>query len=209
MPGDDGKGALTVSDTYLSWYREGRMDESECRSVTDRLAESGLTIEHPVLGCGILLDVAGEQVKLPPERVLELLGMAVGPLTLQFWLSADTDVVCQVRYVAPDTQILTFVLDGLTPSERKQAEDAVERLIQLELATTVALLVDPGGYADDEDCDALVLYGRAPKGPYPLRGQIRTPHLSTLTHTLAGAQVTDLGNGLTDIHWPHHPHHTP
>ncbi|MFE4960522.1 hypothetical protein ACFRCW_42965 [Streptomyces sp. NPDC056653] len=67
-------------ETYLSWYREGRMDESEFRSVTDLLAESGLTVEPPTLGCGMLLDLVAEQVKLPPERILELVGLLVGPL---------------------------------------------------------------------------------------------------------------------------------
>ncbi len=46
-------------ETHLSWYREGRMDESEFRSVTSHLAQSGLTLEHPMLGCGMLLDVVG------------------------------------------------------------------------------------------------------------------------------------------------------
>jgi hypothetical protein len=61
-----------VLETYLSWYREGRMDGSEFRAVIDHLARSGLTVEHPMLGCGMLLDVVGEQVKLPVERILDL-----------------------------------------------------------------------------------------------------------------------------------------
>ncbi|MYT69749.1 MULTISPECIES: hypothetical protein [unclassified Streptomyces] len=91
-------------ETYLSWYREDRMDESGFRAVTNHLARAGLAIEHPTLGCGMLLDVVGEQVQLPVDRILELVGLSAGPLCMQFWLSADTDVVCDVRYVAPDTQ---------------------------------------------------------------------------------------------------------
>ena len=134
--------------------------ESEFRSVTHHLAQSGLTVEHPKLGCGMLLDVAGEQVRLPVGRILELVGLSVGPLCLQLWLSADTGVVCHVRYVAPDTQVLTFVLGGLTDNEREQATDAVQQLIQRELNRTVALLVDLGGETADEDDDALVLLTR-------------------------------------------------
>ncbi|MET9478612.1 hypothetical protein [Streptomyces sp. NPDC002922] len=188
-------------ETYLSWYREGRMDESEFRSVTDLLAEFGMTVEHPTLGCGMLLDVVGEQVKLPPERVLELVGLSVGPLCMQFWLSADVDVVCDVRYVAPDTQILTFVLGGLTENEHGQAEDAIQRLIQRELDRTVALLVDLGGETAEEEDDALVLYGRLPTGPRPDRVQFRTDRLSAVPAVLAGAEVTDLGNGLSALRW--------
>ncbi|MFE7394065.1 hypothetical protein [Streptomyces sp. NPDC057582] len=190
-----------MSDTYLSWYRDGRMDESKFRSVTDFLAESGMTIEHPTLGCGMLLDVVGEQVKLPAKRILELVGLSIGPLNMQFWLSAHVDVVCEVWYVAPDTEILTFALDGLTRSEQKQVEDAIQRLIQRELDRTVALLVDLGGETADEDCDALVLYGRVPTGPYPDRVQFRTHRLSAVPNVLAGAEVTDLGNGLSDVRW--------
>ncbi|MFF3359127.1 hypothetical protein ACFYWN_42575 [Streptomyces sp. NPDC002917] len=190
-----------MSETYLSWYREGRMDESDFRSVTDLLAESGMTVEHPTLGCGMLLDVVGEQVKLPPERILELVGLSVGPLCVQFWLSADVDVVCDVRYVAPDTQILTFVLDGLTKDEHGQAEDAIQRLIQRELDRTVALLVDLGGETAEEDDDALVLYGQLPTGPRPDRVQFRTDRLSTVLDVLAGAEVTDLGNGQSAVRW--------
>ncbi|MFD5065511.1 hypothetical protein [Streptomyces sp. NPDC058394] len=188
-------------ETYLSWYREGRMDESEFRSVTDLLAEFGMTVEHPTLGCGMLLDVVGEQVKLPPERVLELVGLSVGPLCMQFWLSADADVVCDVRYVAPDTQILTFVLGGLTENEHGQAEDAIQRLIQRELDRTVALLVDLGGETAEEEDDTLVLYGRLPTGPRPDRVQFRTDRLSAVLAVLAGAEVTDLGNGLSALRW--------
>ncbi|EYT79805.1 hypothetical protein CF54_29210 [Streptomyces sp. Tu 6176] len=181
-------------ETYLSWYREGRMDESEFRSVTDHLARSGLTVEHPTLGCGMLLDVVGEQVKLPVGRMLELVGLSVGPLCMQFWLSADTDVVCDVRYVAPDIHVLTFVLGGLTENECEQATDAVQRLVQQELDRTVALLIDVGG-------DALVLYGRLPTGPRPDRVQFRTDRLSAVPAVLAGAEVTDLGNGLSAVRW--------
>lgn len=53
--------------TYLAWYRDGRMDEPAFRSVTGLLAECGMSVEHPALGCGMLLDVEGEQVKLPPR----------------------------------------------------------------------------------------------------------------------------------------------
>ncbi|MDQ0797670.1 hypothetical protein [Streptomyces sp. B1I3] len=188
-------------ETYLSWYREGRMDESEFRTVTDNLAQSGLTVEHPMLGCGMLLDVVGEQVKLPVGPILELVGLSVGPLCMQFWLSADTDVVCDVRYVAPDTQVLTFVLGGLTEIEREQATNAVQRLIQRELDRTVALLVDLGGETADEDDDALVLYGRLPMGPRPDRVHFRTDRLSIIPAVLAGAEVTDLGNGLSTVRW--------
>jgi hypothetical protein len=60
---------LTVIRTYLAWYRAGRMDEAEFRSVTDLLAESGMSLEHPTLGCGTLLDVAGDQVRMSCERI--------------------------------------------------------------------------------------------------------------------------------------------
>ncbi|MFE6894797.1 hypothetical protein [Streptomyces sp. NPDC057694] len=188
-------------ETYLSWYREGRMDGSEFRSVANHLAQSGLTLEHPTLGCGILLDVVGEQVKLPVGRVLELVGLSLGPLCMQFWLSADTDVVCNVRYVAPDTQVLTFMLGGLTENERDQATDAVQRLIQREMNSSVALLVDLGGETAEGDDDALVLYGRLPMGPRPDRVQFRTDRLSAVPTVLAGAEVTDLGNGLSTVRW--------
>ncbi|MGW4233191.1 hypothetical protein ACWEF9_28655 [Streptomyces sp. NPDC004980] len=188
-------------ETFLSWYREGRMDEAGFRSVTDFLAESGMTVEHPTLGCGMLLDVVGEQVKLPPERILELVGLSVGRLHMQFWLSADTDVVCDVRYVAPDTQILTFVLGGLTESEHEQAADAIQRLIRRELDRTVALLVDPGGETAEEDDDALVLCGRLPTGPRPDRVQFRTDRLGAVPDVLAGAEVRDLGDGLSIVRW--------
>ncbi|WP_327111433.1 hypothetical protein OG206_01785 [Streptomyces sp. NBC_01341] len=118
-----------------------------------------------------------------------------------FWLSADTDVVCDVRYVAPDTQVLTFVLDGLTENEREQATDAVQRLVQRELDRTVALLVDLGGETAGEDADALALYGRPPVGPRPDRVLFRNDRLIGVPAVLAGAEVTDLGNGPGSVRW--------
>ncbi|WP_420031470.1 hypothetical protein ACN2WE_00740 [Streptomyces sp. cg28] len=157
----------------------------------------------------MLLNVVGEQVELPVDRILELVGLSAGPLCMQFWLSADTDVVCDVRYVAPDTQILTFVLGGLTDNERDQATDAIQHLIQRELHSTVALLVDLGGETADEDDDALVLYGRLPVGPRPNQVQFRTDRLSGVPAVLAGAEVTNLGNGLTAVRWSRLPRSEP
>ncbi|MFE7712713.1 hypothetical protein ACFU6I_44910 [Streptomyces sp. NPDC057486] len=101
--------------------------------------------------------------------------------------------------MAPDTQILTFVLDGLTESEHGQAEDAIQRLIQRELDRTVALVVDLGGESAEEDDDALILYGWLPIGPRPDRVQFRTDRLSAVPDVLTGAEVTDLGNGLSAV----------
>ncbi|MEV5295389.1 hypothetical protein AB0K64_29700 [Streptomyces sp. NPDC053741] len=164
-----------AAKTYLAWYRDGRMDESALRSVTGLLAESGMSVEHPELGCGMLLDVEGEQVKLPSGRILELVGLSVAPLFMQLWLSADTDVVCHVRYVVPDIQILTFELSGLSQEECERAE---------------------------EDDDALVLYGRLPCGPPPDQVRLPTARLGAVPDdVLAGAEVTDLGNGLSAVSW--------
>ncbi|MFF4249077.1 hypothetical protein ACFYY2_32095 [Streptomyces sp. NPDC001822] len=191
-----------AAKTYLAWYRDGRMDESGFRSVTGLLAECGMSVEHPALGCGMLLDVEGEQVKLPPERILELVGLSVGPLFLQLWLSADTDVVCHVRYVVPGVQILTFELSGLSQKERERVEDAIERLVQRELEVTLALLVDVGGETAEEDDDALVLYGRLPSGPRPDQVRLPTDRLGSVPgDVLAGADVTDLSNGLSAVSW--------
>ncbi|MER7760649.1 hypothetical protein [Streptomyces sp. NPDC097619] len=190
-----------MSETHLSWYREGRLDASGFRAVTDHLARSGLALEHPQSGCGMLLDVTGEQVRWPAGRVLDLLGLSLGPLCVQFWLSADTDVVCAVRYVAPDAQVLTFTLDGLTESERQRAEAAVQRLVRWDADGTVALLVDEGGRTAEEDDDALVLYGRLPKGPRPDRVLFRTDRLGTVPAVLDGAEVTDHGDGLSTVRW--------
>jgi hypothetical protein len=124
----------------------------------------------------MLLDVTGEQVKLPVGRIPELVGLSAGPLCMQLWLSAGTDVVCSVRYVAPDTQVLTFVLGGLTENERKQAIDAVRRLIQWELGRTVALLVDPGGEtADEASCRACRIVQFVPRRCPSFCGRRRRP----------------------------------
>lgn len=82
-----------------------------------------------------------------------------------------------------------------------KVSNAVQRLIHRELDRTVALLVDLGGETADEDDDALVLYGRLPTGPRPDRVQFRTDRLSTIPAVLAGAEVTDLGNGLSALCW--------
>ncbi|MEU6241428.1 hypothetical protein [Streptomyces sp. NPDC047024] len=103
--------------------------------------------------------------------------------------------------MAPDTQVLTFVLGGLTENEREQATNAVQQLMQRELDRTVALLVDLGGETADDDDDALVLFGRLPMGPHPDRVQFRTDRLSDIPAVLAGAEVTDLGNGLSTVRW--------
>ncbi|MYT69750.1 MULTISPECIES: hypothetical protein [unclassified Streptomyces] len=89
----------------------------------------------------------------------------------------------------------------MTDNERDRATDAIQHMIQRELHKTVALLVDLGGETADEDDDALVLYGRLPVGPRPDQVQFRTDRLNDVPALLTGAEVTDLGNGLTAVRW--------
>ncbi|WP_148283078.1 MULTISPECIES: hypothetical protein [Kitasatospora] len=190
-----------MSDAYISWYRNGRTDAPGFITMTAALERLGLSLEHPALKTGILLNVDGEQVKMSPSCISELVGLAIASLDVQFWLAADIDVTCQFRYEPLGGEIQTYDLDGLTADQKRRVEDAIVQMALKGSGQTIGVIVDWSGRSAESDWDGFFLYDRIPGGPAPDRLLMRTTELANSPGLSEGGTVKDLDSGISEIRW--------
>lgn len=77
------------------------------------------------LDTAVLLDVGGEHVRLPVERVAELVGLSLGDLTVKWWFTPDDDLVCGIAYSGYGWEKHTYFLDALTAREADTVTDVL------------------------------------------------------------------------------------
>ena len=76
---------------------------------------SGISLIQPGTGSPVLLNVEGDQVRLPVDTVEELIGSALAEITLQWWFSSDTDLICCFSYEPAGWEKHHYFLDCLYP----------------------------------------------------------------------------------------------
>ncbi|MFD9410178.1 hypothetical protein ACFWBN_24645 [Streptomyces sp. NPDC059989] len=104
----------------------------------------------------ILLNVDGDQVALPPERVAELVGFAIGTLNVEWWFSDSVDLTCCFSYEPFGWEKQTYYLDGLTLQEVREVERALFEQMLASPADVIALIVDETGKTAEFDWDSLI-----------------------------------------------------
>ncbi|MFP8960854.1 hypothetical protein ACLIYP_09865 [Streptomyces nanhaiensis] len=147
-----------MSDAYIAWYRT-RTTESGFLALADEFQRSGISIRHPNLGTGILLNADGDQVRMSVERIAELVGLAVACLNVEWWLTADVDVTCRFTYEPLGGECQTYYLDGLSADEVACVEEVILRQVSRQPELTDALIVDRSGASAEVDWDEQVLGG--------------------------------------------------
>lgn len=146
-----------MSDSYIAWYRE-RSTERDFAALSEFLAEAGFSLEHPTLKTGILLNVDGDQHRLPTEKIGPLVTAALAHLNVEWWRDADTDLTCSFSYEPLGVEIQNYSLDGLTRDEARDAAEAILAEVRRNPAETTALIIDYDGRTADLDPDTFVLY---------------------------------------------------
>ncbi|AEN08509.1 MULTISPECIES: hypothetical protein [unclassified Streptomyces] len=184
-----------MADGFIRWYRE-----SAATSVFAEQAEVfekyGIMLRHPVRGAAVVLDVEGDDVLVPEEELGRLLALRIASVTMNWWLSADTDVTDQYVYEPLGCEIQTLWLDGLYPDEARRVEAAVVEAVAALDVPTRAVIVDRRGVSDPADWDPIMLYGAEKVPPVPdgviAQGRIAEKILRASPHL--GSQ--DLPGGL-------------
>lgn len=105
----------------------------------------GIRLVHPVRGAAVVLDVEGDQVLMRPEELGHLLGLRISSITMQWWFSADIDVVHSYSYDPLGCEIQTLWLDGLTRDQADTVETAVVAAATGLPTPTRAVIVDRRG----------------------------------------------------------------
>lgn len=122
---------------------------------------------HPARKQAVVLDIEGEQVFMPQEELGRLLGLRIAPLTMEWWLTADTNVVDEYTYQPFGCEIQTLWLDGLYTEEMQLVESAVIVATTQLPVPTHAVVIDRRGISDPDDWDSLMLYDGANVPRFP------------------------------------------
>ncbi|MFD8641221.1 hypothetical protein ACFV14_13020 [Streptomyces zaomyceticus] len=146
-----------MTDGYIRWYRESAAT-SVFEEQTQLFAEYGIHLGHPVLGEAVVVDVEGEDVPIGRDELRILLGRRIASITMNWWFSADTNVLDAFVYEPLGCEIQTLWLDGLSADEAQRVESAVIAATTRLPVPTRAVIVDRHGVTDPEDWDSSVLY---------------------------------------------------
>ncbi|MER7109845.1 hypothetical protein [Streptomyces sp. NPDC000229] len=157
-----------MTDGFIRWYRESAA--TPVFAAQAELFEAhGLRLVHPAKGAAVVLDVEGDDVLMSPEELGRLLGLRIASLTMNWWLSADVDVVDEYAYEPLGCETQTLWLDGLTPEQADTVEAAVLASAAALPVPTRAVIVDRKGVGDPGAWDSPVLYDGENLPPVPDR----------------------------------------
>ncbi|WP_405003163.1 hypothetical protein OHV13_01165 [Kitasatospora purpeofusca] len=138
-----------------------RVTYDQLGNVTDSWSPNGA---HYVYGYDLngrlngvdLLDVEGEHVRLPADRVAELVGLSLGDLTVKWWFTPDSDLVCGIAYSGYGWEKHTYFLDALTVREADTVTEVLLGEVRARPEETTALVVDRTGRTAEFDWDPVV-----------------------------------------------------
>ncbi|QNP74815.1 hypothetical protein IAG44_38775 [Streptomyces roseirectus] len=147
-----------MGDGFIRWYRE-RGAESVLSDQVAVFGRYGVTLAHPTTKAMSVINVDGDDVPLD-FKVLDLvIRLRIPSVTINWWFSADTNVVASYEYQPFGCEVQTFWLDGLTAEEARTFESAVVAAVSEVSTPTLALVCDYRGVTDADDWDSLALHG--------------------------------------------------
>ncbi|GAQ51112.1 hypothetical protein [Streptomyces acidiscabies] len=147
-----------MGDGFIRWYRE-RGAESVLSDQVAVFGRHSVTLAHPATKAPSVINVDGDNVPLDFEVLDLIIGLRLPSVSINWWLSADVNVVDSYAYEPLGCEVQTFWLDGLNAEEAQTFTSAVISTV-LEVSTpTLALVCDYRGITDADDWDSLALYG--------------------------------------------------
>ncbi|WP_380283426.1 hypothetical protein [Kitasatospora purpeofusca] len=144
-----------TSDAFIDWYRT-RTSGRDFELLAEAFGRAGIHLVQPGFDTAVLLDAEGEHVRLPAGRVAELVGLSLGDLTLKWWFTADSDVVCGIAYSGYGWEKHTYFLDALTVREADTVAEVLLGEARARPQETAALVVDRTGRSAEFDWEAVV-----------------------------------------------------
>jgi hypothetical protein len=163
-----------MADGFIRWYREAAATPVFAQQ-SEIFERCGIVLVHPVRGGAVVLDVEGDAVVMQPKELGHLLALRIASLTMNWWFSADNNVIDQYVYEPLGCEIQTLWLDGLTAEQMDAVEAAVLAATRELPVPTRAVIVDRKGAGDPEDWDSAVLYEGDRLPPFPDRVFARDP----------------------------------
>lgn len=185
-----------MADGFIRWYRESGATSVFAEQV-ELFAAHGIGLMHPVRGGAVVLDVEGEGVLMRQEELGDLLSLRIATITMDWWFSANVNVIDEYAYQPFGCEIQTLWLDGLTTEQADTAEAAVVAATTGLPTLTRAVIVDRQGASDPDDWDSAVLYDGEWPPVFPDRVLVRNPLAETLLRSRPELRSDEAGRGLT------------
>ncbi|MGR4855001.1 hypothetical protein [Streptomyces sp. LARHCF252] len=187
-----------MADGFIRWYRESGATSVFAEQV-EVFEAHGMRLVHPVRGAAVVLDIEGEQVLMRPQELGRLLGLRIASITMEWWFSADINVIDAYAYEPLGCETQTLWLDGLTLQQADAVEAAVVAAATGLPTPTRAVIVDRRGYGDPDDWDSAVLYDGERLPAIADRVLMRDPLKEKLLRSFPESRSEEAGAGLTLI----------
>ncbi|GAA2593429.1 hypothetical protein GCM10010304_43800 [Streptomyces roseoviolaceus] len=187
-----------MADGFIRWYRESGATSVFAEQV-EVFEAHGMRLVHPVRGAAVVLDIEGEQVLMRPQELGRLLGLRIASITMEWWFSADINVIDAYAYEPLGCETQTLWLDGLTLQQADAVEAAVVAAATGLPTPTRAVIVDRRGYGDHDDWDSAVLYDGERLPAIADRVLMRDPLKEKLLRSFPESRSEEAGAGLTLI----------
>lgn len=147
----------------------------------------------------MVLDIEGNHIPVEQDWLDRFLGLRVSSINVNWWFSANVNMVDEYTYEPFGCEIQTIWLDGLTPEEMETVETALTEGTSTLPTSTRALIVDRRGISDPEDWDALVLHEGERVPVFPDRVVAQGPIASTILRSSPNVAAEGIGHGLTRL----------
>jgi hypothetical protein len=125
-------------------------------SLEKTLRSAGLSITHPSTHLVTVLDSQGDQFSLSLDAFRRALGQDHGA-SFQWWLADDHDVYCRIREVG-GISVIELGMEGCSPTEIQGIRRMLEDFFGLSDESSVGLVFDPQGVAEDYDWDRFFVH---------------------------------------------------
>ncbi|WP_159038900.1 hypothetical protein [Streptomyces sp. NRRL WC-3605] len=146
-----------MGDGFIRWYRESG-ETSIFSGQVATFDRSGVTIAHPDTGIVTVVNVDGDDVAVDFERLGWVIALRIPSVTVNWWISAETNVVSTYSHEPLGCEVQTFWLDGVDTSEVQTLMSAIMSTISQVPTPTRALVCDVQGLTDADDWDSVALY---------------------------------------------------
>ncbi|MGW6241482.1 hypothetical protein ACWGBX_31670 [Streptomyces sp. NPDC055037] len=146
-----------MGDGFIRWYRESGKDSVFPEQVA-AFDQRGVTLAHPGTGTATVINVDGDDAPVTFETLAWLIGLRLSSVTVNWWISADTNLVGNYSHEPLGCEIQTFWLDGLNLEDVEVVKSAVMSAIDHVSTPTRALVCDVQGVTDSDDWDSAILY---------------------------------------------------
>ncbi|QWQ43769.1 hypothetical protein KME66_24435 [Streptomyces sp. YPW6] len=142
---------------FIRWYQEST-SASKLDKQVDFFRRRGIHLTHPVLGTTLVLDVEGNDIPVERRELDRLLSIRIASINVNWWLSANVNLVDEYSFNPLGFDIQTIWLDGLDPQETRLSETTLQDIALDPQIPTRSLVVDRHGVSDPEQWDSIMLY---------------------------------------------------